>query len=136
MFAPVLGILSVISVAIAYGQHAGQSAGTSGHTTSSHAAHGPADGGGSITVEFENDSVQVVRVLIGPHGKIPMHDVVSPRVVVLLTDEHLRITLPSGETREEHHKAGETTWMQPQRHAGENLSDAPLEFIAVVPKQK
>jgi hypothetical protein len=58
------------------------------------------------------------------------------RVVVLLTDQDLKITFPNGETREEHYKAGETMWLSPQRHAGENLSDKPIEFIAVIPKQK
>lgn len=85
--------------------------------------------------EFENDSVQVVRIRIGAHQKIPMHDL-TPRVVVLLTDEDLKVTLPTGETREEHHSAGETMWLGAQRHAGENLSANPIEFIAVIPKQK
>jgi quercetin dioxygenase-like cupin family protein len=85
--------------------------------------------------EFENESVQVVRIKIGPHEKLPMHDL-TPRVVVLLTDEDLRVTLPNGESREEHHKAGETMWLSAQRHAGENLSDKAIEFIAVIPRQK
>jgi quercetin dioxygenase-like cupin family protein len=48
----------------------------------------------------------------------------------------LRLTFPNGETREEHHKAGETMWVSPERHAGENLTDKPIEFIAVIPKHK
>jgi hypothetical protein len=85
--------------------------------------------------EFENEYVEVVRITIGPHEKLPMHDL-TPRVVVLLTDQDLKITFPNGETREEHHKAGETMWLAAQRHAGENLSGKPIEFIAVIPKQK
>ena len=71
----------------------------------------------------------------GPREKLPIHDL-TPRVVVLLTDQDLKLTFPNGETREEHHRAGETMWVSGQRHAGENLSDKPIEFIAVVPKQK
>ena len=85
--------------------------------------------------EFENESVQVFRITIRPHEKIPMHEL-TPRVVVLLTDEHLKLTFPSGETREESHWAGETMWLDSQRHAGENLSDKPIQFIVVIPKRK
>ncbi len=62
--------------------------------------------------EFENESVQVVRITIGPHAKLPMHDLTA-RVVVPLTDQDLRLTFPNRETREEH-----------------------IEFIAVIPKSK
>jgi len=98
--------------------------------------HGSTHHGPHMKVEFENELVQVSRVRIAPHEKIPMHDIPSPRVQILLTDEHLRITFPNGETREESHKAGETVWLEPQKHAGENLSDSPLEFITVVPKKQ
>lgn len=98
--------------------------------------HGSDHGGAaSFKPEFENESVQVVRVTIGAHAKLPMHDL-TPRVLVLLTDQDLKVTFPNGETREEHHKAGETMWVSAERHAGENLSDKPIEFIAVIPKQK
>ena len=101
----------------------------SAHQGSTHG--GPA----AFKPEFENESVQVVRITIGPHAKLPMHDLTA-RVVVLLTDQDLRLTFPNGETREEHHKAGETMWVSPERHAGENLTDKPIEFIAVIPKHK
>jgi quercetin dioxygenase-like cupin family protein len=100
------------------------------------AQHESTHGGPAVfKPEFENESVQVVRITIGPHAKLRMHDLTA-RVVVLLTDQDLRVTLPNGETREEHHKAGETMWVSAQRHAGENLADKPIEFIAVIPKQK
>ena len=108
-----------------------------GHPTepsmSAHEQHTHA--GSGLKLEFENELVQVVRITITPRAKLPMHDL-TPRAVVLLTDQDLKITFPNGETREEHHKAGETAWLSAQRHAGENLSDKPIEFIAVIPKQK
>jgi hypothetical protein len=103
---------------------------------STHDEHGGShDGHPGFKLEFKNDSVQVVRITIGPHEQIPMHDV-TPRVVVLLTDQDLKLTFPNGESREEHHKAGESMWVSGGRHIGENLSDRPIEFIAVIPQRQ
>jgi quercetin dioxygenase-like cupin family protein len=123
---------------MASGQDENHNSPTHNHPTdaSMFAQHGsPHAGPAGFKPEFENESVQVVRITIGPHEKLPMHDL-TPRVVVLLSDQDLRITFPNGETKEEHHKRGETMWLSAQRHAGENLSDKPIEFIAVIPKQK
>jgi quercetin dioxygenase-like cupin family protein len=82
-----------------------------------------------VTTVLENDTVQVLRIRLAPHQKIPAHDV-TPRVVVYLTDEHFRFDTGVEET----HKAGDVVWLPQQRHGGENLSDQPVEFIAVIPK--
>jgi quercetin dioxygenase-like cupin family protein len=55
-------------------------------------------------------------------------------VVVWLTDAHLKMTFPDGTSQEENLRAGQVAWVAPTRHAGENLSDQPIEFIAVIPK--
>src|SRR5262245_66568463 len=47
---------------------------------------GPAD----AKVEFENESIIVVRVRVAPHEKTPMHDISRERLVVWMTDAHLR----------------------------------------------
>lgn len=106
------------------------------HSALSQTEHGSMHHGPAMKLEFENEQVQVFRVHIGPHEKIPMHDISGPRVQVLLTDEHLRINFPNGGSKEITNKAGATFWIEPQEHAGENLSDAPLEFVLVVPKTK
>jgi quercetin dioxygenase-like cupin family protein len=85
------------------------------------------------SLEFENDKVQVLRVHVAPHATIPMHDI-TERVVIWLTPANLKVTLPDGTSKELHIKAGEAAWAEPGRHAGTNLSDQPIEFIAVVPK--
>lgn len=85
-------------------------------------------------VEFENESVVVIRVHMAPHEKTPMHDIASERLVVWLTDAHLRDTHPDGSANETHRRAGTIDWVGVQRHAGENLSHEPLEFLAIVPK--
>ena len=131
-------VLFATLVLMASGQEEIQDGSTHNRPTraSMYAHHGSSHAGpAAFKPEFENESVQVVRITIGPHAKLPMHDLTA-RVVVLLTDQDLRLTFPNGETREEHHKAGETMWVSPERHAGENLTDKPIEFIAVIPKHK
>jgi quercetin dioxygenase-like cupin family protein len=93
-----------------------------------HAVPGP-----SMSVELENEAVSVLRVRLAPHERTAMHEL-TPRVVVWLTDAHLKDTSADGKVREEHWKAGQAIWVPAQRHAGENLGDRPVEFIAVIPK--
>jgi quercetin dioxygenase-like cupin family protein len=97
------------------------------HTPQAH------EGGLAMKVEVDNDSVQVVRIHLDPHQKVPVHDV-TPRVVIWMTDAHLRATSPDGSSRDEHGKAGQVDWVPAQRHAAENLDDHAVEFIAVIPK--
>jgi hypothetical protein len=109
---------------------------TGAHSMPSHGASTmPQAGPASAVIEFENESVVVVRIHRSPHEKTPMHDV-SARLVVWLTDAHLRDTHPDGSANETHRRAGTIDWVGVQRHAGENLSDEPLEFLAIVPKER
>jgi quercetin dioxygenase-like cupin family protein len=87
-----------------------------------------------MKAEFENDAVQVVRILMAPHQKIPMHET-TPRVVIWVSGGRLKLTFPNGKAIEEEHHAGETAWLGAQKHAGENLGSKPIEFIAVIPKR-
>ena len=50
-------------------------------------------------IEFENESILVLRIRLDPHEKTPMHQV-TPRVVVWLSDAHLRDTFADGKTIE------------------------------------
>jgi hypothetical protein len=84
--------------------------------------------------EFENDAVEVLRIVIGPHEKVPMHEI-TPRLIVWVSDGHLRLTFPDGKTEEERRHADATEWLQAQRHVGENLGNQPIELIAVIPKK-
>ena len=83
--------------------------------------------------EFDNESMTVLRIRMAPHEKTGMHDV-SPRLVIWLTDAHLRDVKPDGTTTNYRRTAGSTEWVPAQMHAGENLSENPIEFLAVVPK--
>ncbi len=86
-------------------------------------------------VEFENAQVRVLRVTYGPHEKSAMHEH-PPSVVVWLTDEHGKFTLPDGKTQESHQKAGDVALAPAEKHQPENLSDKPLELVLVELKQK
>jgi hypothetical protein len=85
-------------------------------------------------VEFENESITVIRMRMAPHEKTPMHDIISPRLVIWLTDARLRDTGPDGRVSEYNRPAGSIDWIAPRRHMGENLSDQGLDFLAIVPK--
>ena len=80
--------------------------------------------------EFANDQVRVLRLTIAPYGTIPMHQVPG-HVTVWLTDAHLKVTFPDGNTQTLHFKAGEVVWTEAGRHAGENLTGTPIEAILI-----
>jgi quercetin dioxygenase-like cupin family protein len=94
----------------------------------------PQAGPANAQIELENESMVVVRVRMAPHEKTPRHDISRARLVVWLTDVHLRDAHPDGSADETRRKPGDIDWVPVQRHAGENLSQEPLEFLAIVPK--
>jgi hypothetical protein len=102
-----------------------------GRTQESHVGPQPTPEFGKI--EFENELVTVVRVHMAPHERTPMHDIPSPRLVVWLTDAHLRDTGADGRVSEYNRAAGSSDWITPRRHMGENLSDQDLDFLAIIP---
>jgi quercetin dioxygenase-like cupin family protein len=96
--------------------------------------HSPDSTAAKSLTEVDNDVVRAIRMHIEPHEKLSMHDM-SARVVVWLTDARLRLTLADGSTKDIVAKAGQAGWFEAQRHAGENLSGRPIEFVAIVPKR-
>ena len=113
-----------------WAQHSGA------HSTPSHGAAIPQAGPANAMVEFENESIVVVRIRMAPYEKTPMHDIASERLVVWLTDVYLRDTHADGSTNDIHRRAGDVDWVPIQRHAGENLAHESLEFLAIVPKTR
>ena len=97
------------------------------------AQHASVAGPAQTNAEIDNEAMTVLRLRLAPHEKTPMHDV-SARLVVWLTDAHLRDTAEDGTTTDYHRTAGTVDWISARRHAGENLSDKPIEFLAIVPK--
>jgi len=127
--------ISAACLLLAPGSDSGRAQHSGAHSTPSHGAAIPPAGPANAVVEFENESIVVVRIRMAPREKTPMHDITSARLVVWLTDAHLRDTHPDGSANETHRRAGEIDWVGVQRHAGENLSHEPLEFLAIVPKR-
>jgi hypothetical protein len=120
---------------LAFGSDPGRAQHSGAHSTPSHGAAIPQPGPVNAVVEFENESIVVLRIRMAPHEKTPMHDITSARLVVWLTDAHLRDTHPDGSTDDIRRRAGDIDWIPVQRHAGENLAHEPLEFLAIVPKR-
>jgi hypothetical protein len=127
-------LLSTVCLSPVFGSDPCRAQHPGAHATPSHGAAVPQSGPANAVVEFENESIVVVRIRMAPGEKTPMHDITSARLVVWLTDAHLRDTHPDGSANETHRRAGEIDWVGVQRHAGENLAHEPLEFLAIVPK--
>ena len=119
---------------LALGSGAGRAQHSGAHATPSHGAAIPQAGPANAVVEFENESIVVIRIRMAPGEKTPMHDITSARLVVWLTDTYLRDTHADGSTDDIRRRAGDIDWVPVQRHAGENLAHEPLEFLAIVPK--
>jgi len=81
-------------------------------------------------LSFENDKVQVVSVVYGPHEKSALHDHPGG-VVVTITEGHLRFTDETGKTREVFAKPGEARWYPPFKHRVENLGDTTYRAVYI-----
>jgi hypothetical protein len=71
---------------------------------------------------------------MAPRQKTPMHDIVNPRLIIWLTDAHLKDTGSDGRVTEYSRPTGSIDWVTPRRHTGENVSDQSLDFLAIIPK--
>ena len=90
-------------------------------------------GPANTKVELDNSALTVVRIRLAPHEKTPMHDLTA-RLVVWLSDADIRDVFPDGHSDELRRSAGTIDWVPAERHAGENLTDRPIEFLAIIPK--
>ena len=81
-------------------------------------------------LSFENEKVQVVSVIYGPHEKSGLHDHPGG-VVVSITEAHLRLTDENGKTREVFAKPGEARWYPPFKHRVENLGDTTYRAVYI-----
>jgi quercetin dioxygenase-like cupin family protein len=126
--------VSAACLVLGSGSDPGSAQHSGAHSTPSYGAAIPQAGLANAVVEFENESIVVVRIRMAPGEKTPMHDIKSARLVVWLTDTHLRDTHADGSTDDIRRRAGDIDWVPVQRHAGENLAHEPLEFLAIVPK--
>ena len=81
-------------------------------------------------VEFENESVRVLRISYAPGEKSVMH--YHPNgVAVYLTDGKTKRTTPDGKSQDMPAKAGSATWTDAGSHLPQNTGDKRLELILV-----
>jgi hypothetical protein len=84
-------------------------------------------------VEVDNEYVRVIRVNIGPHEKLRMHQHTDTKAILVhLTDQNMRLTRADGTSSENRYAAGHARWVESTGvHQDENLSDTPLRFLRV-----
>jgi quercetin dioxygenase-like cupin family protein len=85
-------------------------------------------------VEFENEQIRILRMRYRPHERLEMHSHPA-KAEVQLTDGSVRIFTPEGISHDERGSAGEFFWLEPTKHAVENLGKAPLEIIEIEMKK-
>ena len=84
-------------------------------------------------VEFEDERVRMVRLRFEPgeQGSMVAH---PSRVLVTLTDVHVKVAFPDGSVDERQAPAGIAGWLTAETVQMENLADEPLEVVLVEPK--
>jgi quercetin dioxygenase-like cupin family protein len=81
-------------------------------------------------VPLENDRVRVLRTILEPHVKSPLHE--HPHyVVVYLTELHTTMTLGDGRTVDNPRRPGEIAWRDALQHVTENIGDRTAMEIQV-----
>jgi quercetin dioxygenase-like cupin family protein len=85
-------------------------------------------------VEFENESVRVLRISYAPGEKSVMHNH-PDSMAVFLTDGTTRMTTPDGKSQDTPAKVGGTLWMPAGRHLPQNVGAKPLQVILVEMKK-
>jgi hypothetical protein len=60
-----------------------------------------------------------------------MHEHLLNRAVTFLTEGHMKVTAPDGESKTLKAAAGDVIWGGPAKHIEENLSDQPFEVVVV-----
>ena len=89
----------------------------------------------NYSIVFENAQVRVLRVVVAPGEKTPMHEHPA-NVVIPLTDAAIRFTLADGKTQDAKMAHGTAVWGEAGKHAGENTGKAKVEAIIVELKGK
>jgi len=81
-------------------------------------------------VEFENESVRVLRISYAPGEKSVMHN--HPNAVaVFLTDGTTKMTTPDGKSQDTPAKAGGALWTPAGSHLPQNVGSKSFELILV-----
>jgi len=82
---------------------------------------------------FDNDRFRVSRMSKLPRQPSKLHDAPG-RLLVFLTDGHLRCTFPSRPAIDNVAKPGDVAWWPPGMHVSENVGEQEIKFLLIVPK--
>ena len=81
-------------------------------------------------VLLENARVRVLRTVLEPHIKSPMHEH-PPYVVVYLAELHTTMTLADGKSVDNPRKPGDVAWRDYMKHQTENLGERTAVEIQI-----
>jgi hypothetical protein len=82
-------------------------------------------------LEFENPQVRVFRVKLGPKEKLAMHEHMTNKIAVNLTEQDETITSADGKVDHVVHHPGDVTFGGPVKHREQSNQDAPTDVIVV-----
>ena len=85
---------------------------------------------GHYRVLLENDVVRVLKISYGPREKSVMHWHPA-HIAVGITDGHVRMSFPDGTTQDLTLGAGEVIEAPAGEHLPGNLSEEPMEVVAI-----
>ncbi len=85
-------------------------------------------------VEFENESVRVLRITYGPGEKSVMH-YHPASTAIFLTDGLTRMSTPDGKSQDMPIKAGTTNWSPAGSHLPQNVGKQGYSVILVEMKK-
>jgi quercetin dioxygenase-like cupin family protein len=81
-------------------------------------------------IVFENSRVRVLRTILEPHLKSPMHE--HPHyVVVYLTELHTTMTLADGKVVDNPRRPGDVAWRDALKHETENIGERTAVEIQI-----
>jgi hypothetical protein len=72
------------------------------------------------TVDFENERVRVLRTVLEPDIRSPLHEH-PPYVVVYVTELHTTMALADGKLVDNVRRRGEVAWRDAMKHSTENI---------------
>jgi quercetin dioxygenase-like cupin family protein len=82
------------------------------------------------TVDFENDRVRILRTVLEPHIKSPIHE--HPHyVVVYVTELHTTMALSDGKLVDNIRRRGDVAWRDAMKHSTENIGSKTAMEIQV-----
>jgi beta-alanine degradation protein BauB len=81
-------------------------------------------------LELENRWVRVLRLKLGPHENVPLHEQ-AESVVVFLSAAHERLSSLGKPSKEFTEKAGGVAHFDSVKRTEENLADQPLEVVVI-----